>query len=371
MGLSFEIVARQPGARARRGRLHTPHGVVETPAFMPVGTYGAVKGLRAADLEELGVQIVLGNAYHLAERPGADLVARRGGLHRFIGWSGPILTDSGGYQVLSLADHCEVDDDGVTFRSLLDGSRQRLTPESVIRVQARLDSDVAMVLDECVASPAERHVAERAVRRSQAWAERSVALRDELPGGLFGIVQGSVYPDLRQGHAEELASLDLDGYAVGGLSVGEDKARTWRMLEAAVDGLPEERPHYVMGMGTPADLVEGVFRGADLFDCVMPTRHGRNGTAFTSEGSINIRNARFAEDDRPLDPCCECSTCRRHSRAYIRHLDARGEMLAAILLSWHNVAHYLDTMRRIRQAIASSALADLRAALAGSTEGQS
>lgn len=368
VGMSFEIVAREPGSRARRGRLHTPHGVVETPAFMPVGTYGAVKGMRAQDLQELGVQIVLGNAYHLAERPGAELVARLGGLHRFIGWSGPILTDSGGYQVFSLADRCEVDDGGVTFRSPLDGSRQRLTPETVVRIQAQLGSDIAMVLDECVASPAERGVAERAVRRSQAWAERSVALKDELPGGLFGIVQGSDHADLRHGHARALADLEFDGYAVGGLSVGEDKARTWRMLEAAIDGLPEERPHYVMGMGTPADLVEGVYRGADLFDCVIPTRHARNGTAFTAEGPINIRNARFADDDRPLDPACTCPTCERYGRAYLRHLATRGEMLGPILLTWHNLARYLDTMRTIRQAVESAALTDLRAALAGPAE---
>jgi queuine tRNA-ribosyltransferase len=362
MLLSFEITAADTTTAARCGRLETPHGGVDTPAFMPVGTYGAVKGMRSEDLEALGAQILLANAYHLAERPGAAEIEALGGLQRFMGWRGPVLTDSGGYQVFSLADRCTVDDDGVTFRSTLDGSARRLTPESVIDIQARLGSDIAMVLDECVGSPADRGRAEAAVERTQRWAERSRALAGRLPGGLFGIVQGSVYADLRAAHAERLAALDFDGHAVGGLAVGEDKERTWEALEAATGSLPVGKPRYVMGMGTPEDLVEGVARGVDLFDCVLPTRHARNGTAFTSGGRLNIRNQRFAADERPLDPACGCPTCARYSRAYLRLLELRGEMTAAILLTWHNLFHYLDTMRAIRQAIASASFAELRRA---------
>lgn len=368
MRVSFTITARDDGSAARCGELVTPHGTVETPAFMPVGTYGAVKGIRAEDLETLGAQIVLSNAYHLAERPGAEAIASLGGVQRFMGWSGPVLTDSGGYQVFSLSDRCEIDDDGVTFRSTLDGSLRRLTPESVVQIQALLGSDIAMVLDECVANPADRPVAEKAVERTQRWAERSRPLADDLAGGLFGIVQGSVYPDLRQAHAEILSSLDFDGHAIGGLSVGEDKAVSWAALEAAAAGLPEDKPRYVMGMGRPADLVEGVARGADLFDCVMPTRHARNGMAFTRAGTLSIRNRRYADDSEPLDAGCACPTCRRYSRAYLRHLKLRGEMLASILLTWHNLFHYLDTMRSIRHAIASATFAQFRATVAGTAE---
>ncbi len=360
MPLSFSVTARDPSSAARCGVLGTPHGAVQTPAFMPVGTYGAVKGMRAEDLEELGVQIVLSNAYHLDERPGAVEIQALGGLQKFMGWNGPILTDSGGYQVFSLADRCEVDDDGVTFKSTLDGSLRRLTPESVVDIQVRLGSDIAMVLDQCVASPADRAIAEAAVRRSQDWAERSRTIAERLPGGLFGIVQGSVYPDLRAAHAEQLTGLDFDGYAVGGLAVGEDKDLTWAALDASTAVLPEDKPRYVMGMGTPSDLVEGVARGVDLFDCVMPTRHARNGTAFTSEGRISIRKRQYAADDGPLDPACGCPTCRRYSRAYLRLLQVRGEMSAGILLTWHNLFHYLDTMRSIRHAIASATFAEFR-----------
>lgn len=358
--IRFEVTWRERGGAARCGRLHTPHGVVETPAFMPVGTYGAVKGLRAQELEDLGAQILLANAYHLAERPGDAAIRDLGGLHRFMGWHGPILTDSGGYQVMSLADRRRIDDDGVTFRSPLDGSRRRLTPEGVVEIQADLGVDVAMVLDQCVANPADRDTATAAMRRSQDWARRSRPLAERLPGGLFGIVQGSVYPDLRVRHAELLVELEFDGYAIGGLSVGEDKATTWKVLEAATEVLPEDRPRYVMGMGTPADLVEGVARGVDLFDCVIPTRHGRNGTAFTSEGRIDIRHARWKRDPRPLDAACPCPVCGRYSRAYLRHLKQRREILASVLMTLHNLYHYLDTMRRVRHAIRSDRLADLR-----------
>ncbi len=360
MPLSFSIVAKDDATQARCGELVTPHGIVKTPAFMPVGTYGSVKGLRAEDLEALGAQIVLSNAYHLAERPGADVIAALGGIQKFMAWNGPVLTDSGGYQVFSLADRCAIDDQGVTFQSTLDGSERRLTPESVIDIQAQLGSDIAMVLDECVANPAERSTAEAAVERTQQWAESSVELKNRLPGGLFGIVQGSLYPELREAHAQRLSDLDFDGYAVGGLSVGEEKNVTWEVLEAATRALPESKPRYVMGMGTPADLIEGVARGVDMFDCVMPTRHARNGTAFTSEGRISIRNSRYERDAGPLDPACSCPTCRRYSRAYLRLLKQRGEMLGSILLTWHNVFHYLDSMRTIRHAIISAGFVDLR-----------
>lgn len=360
MPLSFAVTDRDPDTAARCGLLETPHGNVQTPAFVPVGTYGAVKGMRAEDLEALGAEIILGNAYHLSERPGAERIAALGGLHAFMGWRRPILTDSGGYQVFSLAHRRELDDDGVTFQSTLDGSMRRFTPESVIDIQAGLGSDVAMVLDECVASPADRGTAEQAVRRTQAWAERSRAVADRLPGGLFGIVQGSVYPELRRQHAELLVPLDFDGYAVGGLAVGEEKAATWAGLEAAVGGLPQDKPRYVMGMGTPLDLIEAVARGVDLFDCVMPTRHARNGMAFTRNGRIAIKNRAHADDGSPLDPDCACPTCRRYSRAYLRHLHVRGEMTASILLTWHNLFHYLDSMRSIRHAIASARFAEFR-----------
>ncbi len=366
MALSFSVTHCDPSSKARCGVLETPHGAVHTPAFMPVGTYGAVKGMRAEDLEELGAQIILGNAYHLSERPGAARIEALGGVQAFMGWNKPVLTDSGGYQVFSLADRCEVDDDGVTFQSTLDGSYRRFTPESVVDIQAQLGSDIAMVLDECVGSPADRPAAEAAVRRTQDWAERSRAVADRLPGGLFGIVQGSVYADLRAAHAEQLTALDFDGYAIGGLAVGEGKEATWAALEIAAANLPEDKPRYVMGMGTPEDLVDGVARGVDMFDCVMPTRHARNGMAFTSEGRISVKNRAYADDDRPLDPACCCPTCRRYSRSYLRYLTVRGEMTASILLTWHNLFRYLDRMRCIRHAIAAEKFAEFRRKAAAS-----
>ena len=357
-------VAEAMGADcARCGRLRTPHGDVETPEFMPVGTYGAVKGVRAQDLEAVGAQIVLSNAYHLSDRPGADRVKRLGGLHRFMGWRRPILTDSGGYQVMSLAGRRTIDDDGVTFQSPIDGSRARLTPERVVEIQADLGVDVAMVLDECIANPADRGRAAAAMQRSQRWAERSLARRDLLPGGLFAIAQGGEHEELRAAHAAALAALPFDGYAVGGLSVGEDKARTWSALGAAIEELPGDKPRYLMGMGTPHDLIEGVARGVDLFDCVIPTRHARNGVAITSRGRITLRHAAYADDERPLDEACGCPACERYSRAYLRHLNQRREMLASVLLTLHNLTFYLDTMRGIRQAIAAGEFAELRARL--------
>jgi queuine tRNA-ribosyltransferase len=360
--ISFEVEHEDPSSWARTGQLQTPHGGLQTPAFMPVGTYGAVKGIHAEQLEQLGVQILLANAYHLWERPGVETIRAVGGIHRFMGWKAPILTDSGGYQVMSLADRRTIDDDGVTFRSPLDGQYRRLTPELVVEIQAKLGVDVAMVLDECIASPAEHGDAARAVHRSLAWAQRSRPLAGELAGGLFGIVQGSVYPELREAHARQLAALEFDGYGIGGLAVGESKDQTWTALSAATGVLPSSRPRYVMGMGTPHDLVEAVAYGVDLFDCVMPTRHARNGVAFTSAGTVTVRHARHATDDGPLDADCACPTCQRYSRAYLRHLKLRREMLGGVLMTIHNLWHYLDTMRRIRHAIASGAFAQMRAA---------
>jgi queuine tRNA-ribosyltransferase len=364
MPLSFTVTHRDTDTAARCGLLETPHGTVQTPAFMPVGTYGAVKGMRAEDLEQLGAEIILGNAYHLSERPGAEQIAALGGLHGFMGWERAILTDSGGYQVFSLSDRCAIDDEGVTFQSTLDGSTRRFTPESVIDIQALLGSDIAMVLDQCVASPADRDTAAAAVRRTQDWAVRSRTVADRLPGGLFGIVQGSIYADLRADHAEQLLPLGCHGHAVGGLAVGEGQALMLATLDVTVPLLPADRPRYLMGVGKPDDLVAAVARGIDLFDCVMPTRHARNGMAFTREGRIAIKNQVYADDQRPLDADCRCPTCRRHSRAYLRHLQARRDMNASIYLTWHNLFHYLDSMRGIRHAIASARFADFRRAAA-------
>ena len=332
---------------------------------MPVGTQGTVKALRHPDLEEAGAEIMLSNTYHLMLRPGDELIARRGGLHRFIGWQRPILTDSGGYQVFSLADRCVITEEGADFRSHLDGARQMLTPERACDVQARLGSDVAMVLDECLAFPATHDAAASSMRRSIRWAERGRRRMMELRGGTvaevqvsnpgqaqFGIVQGGVFEDLRAESADSTVAIGFEGYAIGGLSVGEPNQQMYSVVEAVTRRLPLDQPRYLMGAGTPADLIECVARGVDMFDCVMPTRNARNGQLFTSQGRVNIKNARYAEDDRPLDPACQCYTCRHHSRAYLRHLFMAGEMTAGALNTLHNLSFYLDSMRRIRDAIA-------------------
>ena len=360
---AFSVKATQ-GA-ARRGECRTPHGVFHTPAFMPVGTQGTVKALRHPELQEAGAEIMLSNTYHLLLRPGDELIARLGGLHRFIGWNGPILTDSGGYQVFSLADRCAITEEGADFRSHLDGAQQMLTPERATDVQARLGSDIAMVLDECLAFPATHAAAASSMRRSRRWAERGRRRMMELRGGdvdavqvsnpgqaQFGIVQGGVFEDLRAESADSTAAIGFEGNAIGGLSVGEPKEQMYSVTEIVTRRLPSDRPRYLMGAGTPEDLVECVARGIDMFDCVMPTRNARNGQLFTSQGRVNIRNARYAEDDRPLDPTCQCYTCRHHSRAYLRHLFMAKEMTAGALNTLHNLSFYLDTMRRIRDAIA-------------------
>ena len=361
---AFNFTVRATDGAARLGEFQTAHGVVRTPAFMPVGTQGAVKAIHHSDLEETGAEVILVNTYHLLLRPGDDLIARRGGLHRFIGWTRPILTDSGGFQVFSLAQRVLITEDGADFRSHLDGSRQLLTPERATDVQAQLGSDIAMVLDECLAFPATRDSAAASMARSVRWAQRCqrrlAALRSRPVAGVtvsnarqaqFGIIQGGVFQDLRDESADATVGVGFDGYAIGGLSVGEPSDQMHAVAGDTARRLPADRPRYLMGAGTPEDLVECVARGIDMFDCVLPTRNARNGQLFTSEGRINIKNARFAEDDAPLDPECGCYTCRHHSRAYLRHLYMAGEMSAGTLNTLHNLSFYLDTLRRIRDAI--------------------
>ncbi len=356
-GTPFEVIGTDDGTPARRGRLHTAHGTVNTPMFMPVATQGTVKGITPAQLTEVGAQIILSNAYHLALRPGTQLIRELGGLHRFMGWDGPILTDSGGYQILSLAALRKVTDAGVEFRSHVDGAAMFLTPEDVVRLQVELGVDIIMVLDECVAGDATRAAAERAAHRTLDWARRArqVAI---TPGQLmFGIVQGSIYQDLRRQQAAELVALDFPGYAVGGLSVGEDRALTMELAADTVAALPTARPRYLMGVGFPEDLIRFVGMGYDLFDCVLPTRNARNGMLFTSRGRLNIRLARHQRDEQPADPQCRCYTCRTFSRAYLRHLATTNEMLGAQLATLHNLHFYLQLMRDMQDAIAHGTFA--------------
>jgi queuine tRNA-ribosyltransferase len=366
---SFRVLSVD--GRARRGELRTPHGVVQTPAFMPVGTQGAVKAVRHADVAEAGAEIVLGNTYHLYLRPGDELIARRGGLHRFIGWERPILTDSGGFQVFSLAERRVISEEGAQFRSHLDGSLHMLTPERAVDIQAHLGSDIAMVLDECLAYPAERDAVAASMQRSVRWARRCRERRaaHAAAQAQFGIVQGGVFDDLRRESADATVAIGFEGYAIGGLSVGEPADVMYAVVASTARHLPSERPRYLMGTGTPQDLVECVARGIDMFDCVLPTRNARNGQLFTSLGRINIKNAQYAEDDRPPDPACGCYTCRRHSRAYLRHLFLAGEMTAATLNTLHNLTFYLDTMRKIRDAIAFGTFETFRQEYLRSTSG--
>jgi queuine tRNA-ribosyltransferase len=379
----FEVVSHDAGTHARAGLLHTSHGTIETPCFMPVGTAATVKGLAQDQLEQLGVQILLANTYHLFLRPGHEVVRQMGGLHGFMSWPHPILTDSGGYQVMSLKGLSRVTEDGVHFRSHLDGSPHFLTPELAVDIQAALGPDIMMTLDECVQYPASHETLQRAVKLTGRWARRAKAhynkLRESGVGSresrveknedgevlhptpysqlptpsLFGIVQGGTDKALRQVSAEEILEIGFEGYALGGLSVGEAKSETYDVVEYTAALLPQDRPRYLMGVGTPEDLLEGVARGIDMFDCVMPTRNARNGSVFTSEGKLVIKNAQYARDGAPLDPACECLVCRRYTRAYIRHLFLAREMLGGILATAHNLHFYLDTMREIRHAILS------------------
>ena len=371
-GFSFRVTHRDGGARA--GELRTPHGLVRTPAFAPVGTRGAVKAVTHRDLLGLGAEMILANTYHLHLRPGAPLVARAGGLHRFIGWDRPILTDSGGYQVFSLGDRRRIDADGVSFRSHLDGSLQRLTPESATDIQARLGADIAMVFDECSNYPVPEDQARQSMERTLRWARRArerflanVGHQGALDGELtnpgqaqFGIVQGSVYGRLRERSARETVALGFEGYALGGLSVGEPVDVMYDVVADTTPMLPDDRVRYLMGTGMPDDLVECVARGIDLFDCVLPTRNARNGQLLTRVGPLSIKQARFAEDLRPPDPQCGCYTCRNFSRAYLRYLFVAGEMTASTLNTLHNIHFYLDTMCRMREAIAFGTFEEFR-----------
>jgi queuine tRNA-ribosyltransferase len=356
MPFGFELRDVDP-LGARHGLIETDHGSVETPAFMPVGTQGTVKALSARDLGEIGAGIILSNTYHLYLRPGERLIEEVGGIHRFMGWNRPVLTDSGGYQVLSLADLRSIEDEGVEFRSHLDGSTHFLTPERVVDIQLSIGSDIMMVLDECTKYPCESGRAEEAVDRTTLWAKRSLAARGPriARGGyervLFGIVQGSVYAGLRERSAREIVALDFPGYAIGGLSVGEPKQDTFEMVARTMAHLPENKPRYLMGVGLPEDIVEAVGRGVDLFDCVLPTRNARNGCAFTSRGKLVVKNAAYARESGPLDPDCGCEVCRTYSRAYLRHLFNAGEILGPRLATYHNLYFYLHLLAEMRQVI--------------------
>ena len=360
---------------ARRGEMQTPHGSIQTPAFMPVGTRGAVKGVTMRQLEEVGAEIILGNTYHLYLKPGDSLIARCGGLHRFIGWDRPILTDSGGYQIFSLAEMRRIREEGSEFRSHLDGSLHMLTPERATEIQAQLGSDIAMVLDECIATPAPLAAAREAMERSVRWARRArtrfLQLKDPdgRPPGVtvtnpdqaqFGIIQGGIHLELRTESVERTVDIGFDAFAIGGLSVGEPADVMYDVAGHVARQLPLDRPRYLMGTGMPDDLIESVARGIDLFDCVLPTRNARNGQLFTRSGPLSIKNARFAEDTGPPDPDCPCYTCTRCSRAYLRHLFKAGEMTGSTLNTVHNLFFYLDTMRRIREAILFGTFEKLR-----------
>ncbi len=369
-GFAFRVTHRD--GLARRGVLDTPHGPVETPVFMPVGTRATVKGVLPRDLAEMGARIVLGNTYHLYLRPGDALVARHGGLHRFMGWDGPTLTDSGGYQVFSLGDRCRLSEAGAEFRSHLDGSKHLLTPESAADIQARLGADIAMVLDECTAFPATPDVAARSLERTARWAARARARHLAIAAGetdvvpstpgqaQFGIVQGGVHDDLRRISAEATIAVGFEGYAIGGLSVGEPVDVMYDIVGRTTPHLPADRPRYLMGTGMPDDLVESVARGIDMFDCVLPTRNARNGQLLTRHGPLNIRNARYADDPSPVDEACRCYTCLHFSRAYLRHLASAGEMLGATLGSMHNLFFYLDIMEGMRKAIEFGSFEEFR-----------
>ena len=354
-GFAYEILARD-GA-ARRGRLSTNHGTLETPAFMPVGTAGTVKAMTSEAVAATGAEMVLGNTYHLMLRPGAETIERLGGLHEFMNWPGPILTDSGGFQVMSLSKLRTMTEDGVTFQSHIDGASHTLSPESSVEIQRLLDADVTMVLDECPAMSGDKDAIAKSMELTHRWAERSKsAFRVRSGYGLFGIVQGGVFDDLRQQSAAALTAIGFDGYAVGGLAIGEGQEVMFGVLDGLVTHLPEARPRYLMGVGTPADLVGAVARGIDMFDCVMPTRSGRTGKGFTPRGSINIRNARHAEDARPIDAACTCPACTGHSRAYLHHLFKADEILGPMLLTWHNLQYYQDLMTGLRAAIEAGGL---------------
>jgi queuine tRNA-ribosyltransferase len=364
MTIGFEILARDGAARL--GRLSTAHGAIDTPSFMPVGTAATVKAMTPEAVAATGARIVLGNTYHLMLRPGAERIAALGGLHRFMNWPYAILTDSGGFQVMSLAALRKITEEGVAFRSHLDGSSHLLTPERSVAIQHLLGADFTMAFDECTPFPAERDQVEASMELSMRWAERSRAAFVPRPGhGIFGIVQGGVHAALRERSAARLVEIGFDGYAIGGLAIGEGQATTFAMVETSVPGLPADRPRYLMGVGKPADIVGAVKRGVDLFDCVLPTRSGRTGQAFTRAGTLNLRNARHADDPTPLDPACRCPACTGFSRAYLHHLTKAGEILASMLLTTHNLTYYADLTADLRTAIAAGRLAEFALPEAG------
>jgi queuine tRNA-ribosyltransferase len=366
MPFSFEVLAVDPTG-ARLGRLVTPHGTIETPAFMPVGTAATVKGQTQQDLETLGAQIILANTYHLYLRPGHELIRAMGGLHNFMSWPRPILTDSGGFQVFSLSDLRKVTDDGVTFRSHLDGSEHFLSPEKALEIEIALGSDIAMVLDECIEAPAEESRTKEAAARTLAWARRSrdyfAQHGDAAKQMLFGIVQGGAHKALRTANADALVDLNFPGYAIGGLAVGEPHAVTCEMTQAVAARLPADKPRYLMGVGKPEQILDYVALGIDMMDCVLPTRSARHGCLYTSQGRLLIRNSQYARDPRPIDESCGCAVCRRYSRAYLRHLYSTGEFLSIILNTHHNLHFYLDMMRKIREAIRFGKLETFRSDL--------
>jgi len=358
--MEFVMLNKDEHTDARLGTIRTPHGEVSTPAFMPVGTQAAVKALTPEQVRGLGAEMILGNTYHLHLRPGHRAIADLGGLHRFMNWPGPILTDSGGFQIYSLGALRRIEEEGATFQSHIDGSRHFLGPESAVEIQESLGSDIMMCLDECIAYPAARHDAKIALDRTARWALRCKNSRGGDRQALFGIIQGGVYPDLRRQAVDQIAAIGFDGYAIGGLSVGEPKELLLENLAVTAPLLPEDRPRYLMGVGTPEDLVEGVYHGIDMFDCVMPTRCARNGLLFTNGEKVVIKNARYREDGSPLDSTCDCYTCQNYSRAYLRHLYVAGEILAMVLNTIHNLRYYLRLMERIREAIRRDRFGDFR-----------
>lgn len=359
--VTYELIKTCKQSGARLGVLHTPHGDIETPIFMPVGTQATVKSMTPEELKEIGSQIILSNTYHLYLRPGHELVKKAGGLHEFMHWDKPILTDSGGFQVFSLGPLRKISEEGVEFRSHLDGSKHFLTPEKAMEIQNALGSDIMMAFDECAPYPASREYVKNSLERTTRWLERcKEAHKNPEKQALFGIIQGGMYKDLREQSAKEITAIDLPGYAIGGLSVGEPKPMMYDILEHTTPFMPVDKPRYLMGVGSPDDLIEGVIRGVDMFDCVLPTRIARNGTAMTSQGKVVVRNATYAEDFTPLDPECDCYTCRNYTKAYIRHLIKTNEMLGARLITTHNLHFLLKLMEYIRQAIREDRLLDFR-----------
>lgn len=359
--VKYELIKTCKQTGARLGRLHTPHGVIETPIFMPVGTQATVKAMTPEELKEIGSQIILSNTYHLYMRPGHDLIERAGGLHKFMNWDKPILTDSGGFQVFSLGPLRKIKEEGVEFRSHLDGSKHFLSPEKATEIQNALGSDIIMAFDECAPYPADRQYVKNSLERTTRWLERcKAAHKYPEKQALFGIVQGGMYKELREQSAKEITAIDLPGYAIGGLSVGEPKDMMYEVLDYTVPLLPEDKPRYLMGVGSPDDLLEGVLRGIDMFDCVLPTRIARNGTAMTSQGKVVVRNASYAEDFTSLDPECDCYTCKNYTKAYLRHLIKCNEILGARLLTIHNLHFLLKTMENVREAIKEDRLLDYK-----------